>query len=163
MKPSTILSFLALALPFSSAIPSHNKRHHEVANRARADVGIHKRGSFANARLTYYDVGLGACGIWNKPGDFIVALNVEQFGPGFPGEYCFKTITIWINGARATATITDKVRSVLALITCSFLSTFETQCEGCPWGGLDLSRGLFDYFAPEAQGVIYASWWFDDE
>ncbi|KAF8127864.1 RlpA-like double-psi beta-barrel-protein domain-containing protein-containing protein [Boletus edulis] len=143
MKPSTILSFLALALPFSSAIPSHNKRHHEVANRARADVGIHKRGSFPNARLTYYDVGLGACGIWNKPGDFIVALNVEQFGPGFPGEYCFKTITIWINGATATATITDK-------------------CEGCPWGGLDLSRGLFDYFAPEAQGVIYASWWFDE-
>jgi len=56
MKPSTILSFLALALPFASATPLH-RRHHEVANRARADVDVHRR-SFTNSRFTFYDVGL---------------------------------------------------------------------------------------------------------
>ena len=34
---------------------------------------------------------------------------------------------------------------------------------GCPWGGLDLSRGLFDVFAPEAVGVLAADWWFEDD
>lgn len=33
---------------------------------------------------------------------------------------------------------------------------------GCPWGGLDFSRGLFDQFAAEAVGVLYGEWWFDD-
>lgn len=56
MKPSTVLSFLALALPFASATPLSG-HHHEVAKRARADVDINKR-SFTNGRLTWYDVGL---------------------------------------------------------------------------------------------------------
>jgi len=141
MKPSTILSFLAVALPFASATPSH-RRHHEVAKRARADVDVHKR-SFTNSRFTFYDVGLGACGVWNKPGDMIVALNVEQFGSGYPGPYCFQPITISYNGQTIQATITDK-------------------CMGCPWGGLDFSRGLFDKLAAEAVGVLYGEWWFDN-
>ena len=36
------------------------------------------------------------------------------------------------------------------------------QCPGCPYGGLDMSRGLFDFFAPESQGVLYGTWSFDD-
>ncbi|KAF8835605.1 hypothetical protein BDN67DRAFT_975101, partial [Paxillus ammoniavirescens] len=142
MKVSTILGFLSLALPFASASPRH-RRHHEVANRARADVDVHKR-SFTNARFTFYDVGLGACGVWNGRNDHIVALNVEQFGPGYPGQYCFKTITITYGGQSVQATITDK-------------------CMGCPWGGLDFSRGLFDMFAAEATGVLYGDWCFDDD
>lgn len=43
----------------------------------------------------------------------IVALNVEQFGPGYPGQYCFQEITISYNGKTIQATITDKVRSTL--------------------------------------------------
>lgn len=34
------------------------------------------------------------------------------------------------------------------------------QCPGCPYGGLDFSQGLFDYFAPESAGVIYGRWEF---
>ncbi|KAG9312543.1 RlpA-like double-psi beta-barrel-protein domain-containing protein-containing protein [Chiua virens] len=146
MKLSTVLGFFTLcftlALPFASATMSR-KRHNEVAHRARGDVDVHKR-SFTNARFTYYDVGLGACGVWNNPSDHIVALNVEQFGPGYPGEYCFKTITILYNGISLPATITDK-------------------CMGCPWGGLDFSRGLFDKFANEAVGVLNGEWWFNDD
>lgn len=39
----------------------------------------------------------------------IVALNVQQFGAGYPGPYCFQTITISYNGQTVQATITDKV------------------------------------------------------
>lgn len=56
MKPSAILSFLALALPFASGTP-FRRHHNEVAHRARGEVDIQKR-SFTNARFTYYDVGL---------------------------------------------------------------------------------------------------------
>lgn len=34
------------------------------------------------------------------------------------------------------------------------------QCPGCPFAGLDLSRGLFDFFAPESVGVLQGSWTF---
>ncbi|KIJ67209.1 hypothetical protein HYDPIDRAFT_165904 [Hydnomerulius pinastri MD-312] len=142
MKTSAILGFLSIALPFATA--EHWSRHrNEVAHRARADVDINKR-SFLNARFTFYDVGLGACGVWNNRNDPIVALNVAQFGAGYPGPYCFKTITISFGGKTAQATITDK-------------------CMGCPWGGLDFSRGLFDFFASEDVGVLTGEWWFNDD
>jgi hypothetical protein len=118
-------------------------RHQELAQRARGDMGIHKRG-FDNARFTFYDVGLGACGQYNSPGDFIVAMNVAQYGDGYPGPLCFKSITIWYGGKTAQATIMDK-------------------CMGCPYGGLDFSEGLFSYFASESIGVLYGSWWFNGD
>jgi hypothetical protein len=115
------------------------RRHHEVAKRAEGDVVLHKR--FSNARFTFYAAGLGACGKTNSGSDFIVALNTPQYGSGSPGPQCFKTITITANGKTTTATIMD-------------------ECPGCPYGGLDMSRGLFDFFASESVGVIYGSWTF---
>lgn len=35
---------------------------------------------------------------------------------------------------------------------------YENQCPGCPPDGLDLTPGLFSYFASEDAGVIYGSW-----
>lgn len=41
------------------------------------------------------------------------------------------------------------------------MSSFnKNQCPGCPYGGLDFSRGLFDFFAAESMGVLYGSWAF---
>ena len=36
------------------------------------------------------------------------------------------------------------------------------QCPGCPYGGLDFSRGLFRFFASEGAGVLYGEWHFTD-
>ena len=36
------------------------------------------------------------------------------------------------------------------------------QCPGCPYGGLDLSRGLFGFLADLGLGVLTASWDFDN-
>jgi len=93
---------------------------------------------FDGATFTFYDAGLGACGKTNTDADFIVALNVDQYGSG---GYCFAMITIIANGKTATAQIMD-------------------ECMGCPYGGLDFSRGLFDYFASESVGVLTGSWYF---
>lgn len=46
-------------------------------------------------RATFYATGLGACGEWNNDSDYIVALNSEQYGGGYPGPECFKKIQIW--------------------------------------------------------------------
>ncbi|KAG2349576.1 hypothetical protein BDR05DRAFT_871333 [Suillus weaverae] len=144
MRVTTILGFLSAIIPFSFANTHGNhwgRRHQEVAIRARGDVDVLKR-SFDNARFTFYDVGLGACGSYSAASDFIVALNVDQYGSGYPGPQCFLPITISYGGKTAQAVIMD-------------------ECMGCPYGGLDFSRGLFDYFASESEGVIYGSWWFN--
>jgi len=49
-----------------------------------------------------------------------------------------------MGGKQTTATITD-------------------ECPGCPFGGLDLTRGLFEFFAPLGAGVISGEWWFADD
>jgi len=134
--------FLALSLILGVCANSHvlHNRYHEIAKRHATDVQLHKR--FAS-RWTFYDVGLGACGKWNGPSDFIVALNAAQFGGGYPGPNCFKTITMVFNGISAQAQIVD-------------------ECMACPWGGLDLSRGLFSHFSSLGAGVVYGTWTFDD-
>ncbi|KAJ8587721.1 hypothetical protein M405DRAFT_852797 [Rhizopogon salebrosus TDB-379] len=143
MLLSMMFVFVSTILPFTSGSthgPLRRESHQQLAKRARSDVGIHKR-SFDNSRFTYYDVGLGACGQYNSPGDFIVALNVAQYGGGSPGPECFKSITITVGSKTTQATIMD-------------------ECMGCPYGGLDFSVGLFNYFGGD--GVIYGSWWFND-
>ncbi|KAG2060885.1 hypothetical protein BDR06DRAFT_1002102 [Suillus hirtellus] len=145
MLVSSVILLVSAILPFTvGATHVHHKRgrHQELAQRARGDVGNHKR-SFDNARFTFYDVGLGACGQYSSPNDFIVALNVAQYGAGYPGPQCFKSITIWYGDKTAQATIMDK-------------------CMGCPYGGLDFSESLFSYFASESGGVLYGSWGFND-
>ncbi|TFY73985.1 hypothetical protein EWM64_g10027, partial [Hericium alpestre] len=146
MRFSTVFgaTVASLVLPSSVFAGGHTfkaRHHHEIAKRAAGDIVEKRGGIFDNARLTYYDVGLGACGKSNVPSDFIVALNTPQFGSGYPGPHCFEMITITYNGKSTQAQIMD-------------------ECPGCPFGGLDLSRGLFDFFASEDLGVLSATWEF---
>ncbi|KAI6022704.1 hypothetical protein EDC04DRAFT_2935235 [Pisolithus marmoratus] len=142
LSPLCGLLFLvaSLAATANGHAPSWSRRHQEVAKRARADVDLHKRQTFSNSRFTFYDVGL----VLTTKSSQIVALNVEQYGSGYPGPYCFQSYHHSPTGGKtAQATIMD-------------------ECMGCPWGGLDFSRGLFDYFASESEGVLYGTWWFND-
>ncbi|KIY68638.1 hypothetical protein CYLTODRAFT_395184 [Cylindrobasidium torrendii FP15055 ss-10] len=137
----SLLPILAAALSAFAHEPVLHNRHHEISKRSKGDVVLAKR--FDNARWSFYDVGQGACGQVNVASDFIVALNSDQYGSGYPGPNCFKTISMTYNGKTTTATIMD-------------------QCPGCPYGGLDLSRGLFNFFADEGAGIIYGTWSFSD-
>jgi len=145
--PFLFTSILASTLPwFTVAHQKHGpsaRRHNELANRIVVNSTLDKRSACTNARATFFAVGLGACGKWSNPSDFMVALNTPMYGGGFPGPQCFKTITIQANGKTAQATILD-------------------ECPGCPWCGLDMSEGLFQYFAPLSDGVFEMTWSYDD-
>ncbi|KIY51064.1 hypothetical protein FISHEDRAFT_21949, partial [Fistulina hepatica ATCC 64428] len=101
-----------------------------------------RRDDYAGVKMTYYDAGLGACGTTNSDSDYVSYRQAQQFGSGYPGPECFKSITISYGGKTTTATIMD-------------------ECPGCPYGGLDFSRGLFDYFADESLGVLSGTWWYN--
>ncbi|KAH8999538.1 RlpA-like double-psi beta-barrel-protein domain-containing protein-containing protein [Lactarius akahatsu] len=131
----TVLFFTLVQLISAQARKSHEKRSPGSIQR-RHTTHLAKR--FANARFTYYVDGTGACGHYNKPSDFIVALNAAQYGGG---EYCGKTITMTYGGKSTQAVIVDR-------------------CPGCPYGGLDLSQGLFSFFASTDLGTIYGEWVF---
>jgi hypothetical protein len=90
--------------------------------------------------MTWYDVGMGACGWTNKPSDFVVAVNKAQYDAG---GHCGQRIEIRANGKTAIAQVVD-------------------ECMGCTHNGLDLSKGLFAHFAPTDDGVFDASWTFVD-
>jgi len=144
------LSLLALAAPLTVLAGTvhhphaHRRNHHELSKRADASVQLHKR--FSNTRWTFYDVGgaAGACGKFNTPDEHIVALNSAQYGGGYPGPNCWRKIVMTMNGKTTTAIVTD-------------------ECPGCPYGGLDLTRGLFQFFAPLGVGVLQGDWHFADE
>ncbi|OSX64924.1 hypothetical protein POSPLADRAFT_1053727 [Postia placenta MAD-698-R-SB12] len=134
-----VLSFFGVVLADTHAV---GRSLHHWGSRKHADVEARRTNAkrVDNARLSYYDAGQNACGSVDTDSDFIVALNTDQWSGG---QYCYQTITISYGGKSTQAKITD-------------------ECPGCPSGGLDLSRGLFDFFAPESQGIIYGTWVFGD-
>jgi len=133
-----LLFFLPFALAFADPVL------HEQSRRSRAHMkhDLAKRQTYGG-RATYYAVGLGACGWSNSPGDYIVALNTAQYGGGYPGPNCGRSITISANGVQVVAQIAD-------------------QCPSCGYGDLDLSEGLFKRFASTDAGVFQMSWWYND-
>ncbi|KAJ7219106.1 RlpA-like double-psi beta-barrel-protein domain-containing protein-containing protein [Mycena pura] len=135
----SLLSLVLLALPLVFAVHAPAVNHRELAKRAKGDLALRATG----ARWTFYEAGLGACGQHNSDSDFIVALNQQTFGFSYPSPYCNKKISMTYNGKTTTATIVD-------------------SCPGCPVNGLDLTPGLFSFFADRSEGVIYGDWSFED-
>jgi len=130
-----VLLLSLVALPLVAA-HTKNSRHSEAVKRRSPSLA--KRDF--SGQFTYYadNTDEGACGGWNKPGDFIVALNAQQFDGG---KYCGETVSITIDGKTQQATIVD-------------------ECMGCGFGGLDFSSGLFSSFADLGVGELHGSWSF---
>ncbi len=104
----------------------HSRRAaQQLEERNNSEAGpssLAKRGPTYNGRATFYAAGLGACGNYNSPSDFIVALNAAQYGNmGQVSSWCGKTIAITYQGNTQYATVQD-------------------ACPGCPYGGLDMSE-----------------------
>ncbi|KAJ8596908.1 hypothetical protein M405DRAFT_34414 [Rhizopogon salebrosus TDB-379] len=116
-------------------VPSNNNQPHGPSANQLGDRIFSKRDQF-----TYFQDGQGACGTFNSPSDFIVALNSCDYDGG---AHCFQTITITVNGKSTQAQITD-------------------ECPGCPCGGLDLSEALFGFFAPVSEGELSGTWTYGD-
>ena len=100
---------------------------------------------FQSGDLTYYVVGLGACGEDDTGKDMtanIVAMSSEVMGSrSNDNPMCGRTIQIYnsANGKASTGVIRDK-------------------CPGCKKGSIDVSQKLFGELGDLADGRIPISW-----
>jgi hypothetical protein len=99
---------------------------------------------------TFYDAGLGACGITNKDSDFIVAVSWRLFDnyPGYnkvnpnSNPICGKRIRATYQGKSTTVTVTDRCADDTCLV-----------------GNLDFSRVAFGQLAAFEVGRINGLNW----
>jgi len=96
---------------------------------------------------TFYETGLGACGITNNDSDYIAAVSQLLFDsfPDYNGvnpndnPVCNKKVTASYGGKSVTVAITDR-------------------CTGCQIGDLDFSPSAFSALADESLGRIDITW-----
>lgn len=94
---------------------------------------------------TYYETGLGACGIYNVDTDYICAMShlfFDQYTPnGNPNHntLCGKKINAFYNGKTVQVTVTDR-------------------CEACAYADLDFSPSAFSQLADQSLGRIKITW-----
>jgi len=89
-------------------------------------------------RGTWFNAGLGSCGKHNSNSQPIIAVNHGQYKRAMCGK--------WV-----TITNTKNKRIARGYV--------EDMCPGCPWGALDMSKGLFKLLEPNlGVGVLAISW-----
>ncbi|KAL1411912.1 hypothetical protein Q8F55_002898 [Vanrija albida] len=152
---SFVTALAALGTVSASGHLKADRRAHTARARVLADEALEARNMSPNAAhsldkrqsfggtATYYHTGLGACGGWSKDSDYLVALNSAQYGHGYPGPHCGKTLTITANG-----------------VTVGGIPVLD-ECPTCGFGDLDLSPSLFLRFAPHGAGVFQMNWHWD--
>ncbi|EIW81905.1 plant expansin [Coniophora puteana RWD-64-598 SS2] len=97
---------------------------------------------------TWYQTGLGACGVVNKNTDFIAAVSHSLFDtyPGYsdgnPNDnpVCGKKINMHYGGKSVAVEVTDR-------------------CTGCATTSLDLSPSAFQHLASESAGRLHGMTW----
>ncbi|CAG8772810.1 26414_t:CDS:1 [Gigaspora margarita] len=125
-------------IAFFSDLSTANKWNRGIRNKS----ALVKRES---GDVTFYDVGLGACGKTNSNSDFICALSRDDFGSSPGGNSnknpnCGKQITINCGGKSVDVTVVD-------------------LCEGCSAGDADLSPAAFNELAKPSAGRLHGCTW----
>ena len=92
---------------------------------------------------TYYDVGLGACGITNSDSELVAAMNYEQFDSF---------------GSMSNGNPICGKKAELHYGSKSVVVTIEDKCPGCAYGSIDLSPTAFQQLADESLGRIPITW-----
>jgi hypothetical protein len=112
--------------------------------------GMAKSGTCYTGDLTWYQVGLGACGWNNVPSDHIVAISESIFdsyassegeGGSNSNPVCGKYVTITgVNGSPYQAKVVDR-------------------CTGCNSSSLDLSEDFFNTVTNNGDGRVHNMKW----
>ncbi|KAB8303104.1 hypothetical protein EYC80_004555 [Monilinia laxa] len=150
----SISSIVSAVLPTTSSVtpvvvPSYTSSAPVVATSSASSStgGVCASGSPCSGDMTFYEAGLGACGITTDGSTFAgVALPVGLMGSlSNNNPYCGKTITIKCTstGKTTQATVIDK-------------------CMGCEGDSIDLTNFAFDQLAEESVGRTHATWYFND-
>ncbi|ODQ65122.1 Non-catalytic module family EXPN protein, partial [Nadsonia fulvescens var. elongata DSM 6958] len=93
---------------------------------------------------TFYDAGLGSCGIVSSANDYIVAISHELMDSSFTANpnnnpYCGKSIRAYRDGKSVDVTVVDR-------------------CEGCAYNDLDFSNSAFEKLASFNEGRVGITW-----
>lgn len=102
-------------------------------------------GSIQSGEGTYYDTGMGACGIVSHDSDYIIAVSHEMFDEhmidGNPNHnpLCGKKIRAFYEGNSVEVAIVDR-------------------CTGCKYNDLDFSPAAFKQIADQGLGRIDITW-----
>jgi hypothetical protein len=93
---------------------------------------------------TYYDTGLGSCGITSASTDYIVAISHELMDSSYTANpnnnpYCGKKIRAYRNGKSVDVTVVDR-------------------CTGCALDDLDFSPSAFLQLAATEEGRVDITW-----
>ncbi|KAF8181052.1 RlpA-like double-psi beta-barrel-protein domain-containing protein-containing protein [Pholiota molesta] len=85
---------------------------------------------------TWYNTGLGSCGVTNSDSDFVVALSTADAANG---QHCGQQIQVQYQGRTVQATVED-------------------TCPGCSQGSIDLTPAAFQQLASLDAGRIQVTW-----
>ncbi|CAG8463512.1 6103_t:CDS:2 [Ambispora leptoticha] len=112
---------------------------------ARSNLLLQKRDSFSGDG-TYYNTGLGACGVVNSDSDLIAAINKPQWGdPANPNQNPICGKQAYVTGPKGSVTV-----------------KIMDMCPECAYGSLDFSPSAFNYIADQSAGRVHITWsWVD--
>lgn len=134
------------AAPVTSAAPAYTPPTTTSAAAAATSSAASSSGSGTySGQLTWYDAGLGSCGITSGASDPIVAISHELFDSKATANpnnnpFCNQKITINYGGKSFSATIVDR-------------------CTGCAYGDLDLSKDFFNTVTNNGDGRVSGMTW----
>ncbi|QRW09754.1 hypothetical protein RhiLY_08753 [Ceratobasidium sp. AG-Ba] len=115
-----------------------------VASRSINPSGTH------TGQLTYFQIGLGACGWTNSNSEWVAAISHELFDnwPGYTGGNPNNNP---VCTTPHTADVTYKGKTIRVGIV--------DRCEGCALWDLDLSPSAFQQLAPLSAGRLSGATW----
>lgn len=138
-----------------------NQSHFNENQRNDANESNELNGKFFSGDMTFFDIGLNACGFTDKEPDFIVAIS-QSFFDSFGAEnsnkspVCNRKIKIEKGGKTAIARVTDACPGEDTMPTVYF-ADFTS---GCAYYDLDMSRALFSTFSSLDVGRTDMKWQF---
>ncbi|KAJ9656205.1 hypothetical protein H2201_008617 [Coniosporium apollinis] len=134
-------TYVAPVAPVSSAAPAVS-----IAPVEKAVASTSTSSASYTGELTWYETGLGSCGIVSGSTEPIVAISHVLYDAtkidGNPNHntICGKKISIEYAGKSHVATVVDR-------------------CPGCKEGDLDLSNGFFNTVTNFGDGRVYGAKW----
>lgn len=142
----TIESTSVYVAPTTSTTSSAPAATTSASSGSGESSGLAASGTEYSGDLTWYDVGLGACGITNVDGDHIVAIShviFDAYSTGNPNTnpLCGKYVTInGKDGQAHQAKVVDR-------------------CVGCAEADLDLSHEFFNTVTSNGDGRVSGMSW----
>lgn len=163
--PIAILLFVVLPLAVGLGVGLSRRRAARSSSQQNLPLPTDgDNGGIFTGELTYYDVGLGACGVQSSDEETICSISQVVFdaaaggsGSGSGGNpnanpLCGRKIRI----TRDFSEVGAGNRSVDV--------TVVDRCTGCEPTDLDLSIGAFEQLALQGSGRVVGSWaWLDDD